>query len=828
MKEGATVITPNNRLSNQLIDSFSKHLKGHVHVKPRCFPYQAYLRYLFKKACHVYTDTAHPLLLTASQQHYLWQQTLATDTLCNEGLLSQVQNAWTRCQQWEIDSHHPAFTQTPQTQQFQQWQQQMEQRLKKIGAMTDDQLAHYLLNYPKLLRSNHIVWACFDDYTPVQQRLQKAIHEEAAEQYTYDLAPRQTPTYHYSAKDTEDEYLQVIQWLLSKQAAGETEIAVVVPDLQTQSHRLQRLFQRYISPTQFNISLGQPLANYPIIAHALHWLSLDNLNITQHQARLLLHSPYLAGSRTECILRTEAMENQNLLKEPMLSLSYMKQTLQNSAPKLLELLHLLPAYPTEASPHEWVSEFKMRLVSLGFPGEYSLHSEAYQCVQRFIGLFDELLQLSVIEPNMSKSGALKALHDLAQSTIFQPKTTTTPIQILGLLEASGCSFESIWVCGLTDQCLPQRTNLSAFIPIELQRELLMPHALPSRELQFAEQTLQRLQHGSHECVFSHPELTGDSPNLPSPLITEHPLFIPTPTSPTHKKSLLVERQEAYALPLTSTEPVSGGTTLLANQALCPFRAFATHRLRASPAPAPSEGPDASERGQIIHRIMELLWRDLNSQQKLLALTRDELNQCVKDVILRALTPLINEKRGSFSQLIQDVEISRLERLVHASLDWEKERPPFTIEAIEQAFTLSLAGIDFSVRVDRLDKIMGSDKKWIIDYKSTLPINKPWNEDRPEAPQLLLYALLDDDINTLLFIQLKSGRLTCAGLSEEETPVQGIGTLKKEETWALRREQWQNQLRELAEEFSNGHCPPQPFRKSTCQRCDFPHLCRIEQ
>ena len=273
------------------------------------------------------------------------------------------------------------------------------------------------------------------------------------------------------------------------------------------------------------------------------------------------------------------------------------------------------------------------------------------------------------------------------------------------------------------------------------------------------------------------------------------------------------------------ESVSGGTALLANQAKCPFRAFATHRLHANPALSMSDGPDALERGQIIHKILEVLWQRLGSQQQLLHLSPEALHQQIENAIKTALIPLINEQSLSFSPLIQDVELSRLRRLIKASLEWEKQRPPFVVEALEQKFTLQLAGIDFRVRVDRLDKV-GDDKKWIIDYKSSLPINKPWNEERPEAPQLLLYALLDNSINALLFVQLKAGRISCSGLSENKVPIQGLTALKKEECWEDLQQQWHEQLTQLANEFKAGYCPPQPNRLSTCQRCDFPHLCRI--
>ncbi len=72
--------------------------------------------------------------------------------------------------------------------------------------------------------------------------------------------------------------------------------------------------------------------------------------------------------------------------------------------------------------------------------------------------FDELMQLAVLDAHLTQVEALEALQHLVNQTIFQAQKTTAPIQISGLLEASGCEFDSLWIMGLTDQCLPQKVR----------------------------------------------------------------------------------------------------------------------------------------------------------------------------------------------------------------------------------------------------------------------------------------------------------------------------------------------------------------------------------
>ncbi|MDP3704731.1 MAG: PD-(D/E)XK nuclease family protein [Legionellaceae bacterium] len=840
MHLGTMIVTPNNRLSNQLLrDYYERYAHSSLTdtktiQKPSCLPYQSFLRHVFHQIRHEHSHQSHPLLLSNAQQRHLWRQILTAQTQypCNEGLLNEIQDAWKRCQYWQLAFDDPAFLQTPQTRQFQQWADMFQHALTECGAITDDQLVNYIVTFNAVLpRHSTIVWACFDDYTPQQHHLQQTFQDHGFQQHHYDIAPNEPGIHQYPANDRQDEYQNMITWIQSRLAAGDQRIAVVVPDLQTEGAALQRLLQRQLPHDQFNVSLGKTLLDFPIIAHAIHWLNLDNEIVTNHQARLLLHSPYLIGSKTECLARSDIMQHSNLLKESFIPVDLFTQTCQTKAPKLITALGQLTHYPPKASAMTWITHFKQRLSTLGFPGEYPLNSASYQCFQRLLALFDEFMQFAAVTPIMGKKQAINALHDLAKSTVFQLKQPTTPILVLGLLEASGCSFDSIWISGLTDQCLPQKTNLSAFIPLDLQRDRRMPHASADRELQLAEQQLNRLKNACQSIVFSYPQFIGDMPNLPSALIADLPVLAALATTQALSPPSLVSYEESYCLPLLANEQVTGGTSLLANQAKCPFRAFAAHRLYVNPPTEVSEGPDAGERGQIIHRIMELLWKQLNSQDRLCNMSPQALDQLIEDIIVTSLKPLTQTRRFSFSTIAQDVELIRLKRLIHAALDWEKQRPAFVVEAIEQTFTIRLADIDFQVRVDRLDSLLTADsdscpQKMVIDYKSSIP-SKPWNEDRPESPQLLLYALLDNSINALLFVQLKSGRITCSGLSEQSLPMKGIQALKKDEQWSYYQQQWHQQLTDLAYEFQTGASAPRPSKISTCSQCSFHSLCRID-
>ncbi len=826
LKNGATVITPNNRLSEQLLGHYLQTSTYQTFSKPHCLAYPTFLRETFRQLIQSTPNQAHPKLLSDAHTQALWRNVLNQDEQLetSQNLLTAIHQASVVCENWQITFPHPAFQSTPQTQQFETFYLDFLAQLKTHHAMTDPQLAQYLITHLNIPQTQHIIWMCFDDYTPIQRALQTHFSQLGITQEHVELEDSHNASFQYRACDKHDEYLQIIHFIQEQLDHNAKNIGIIVPNLHQEAPHLQRHLKHHFDEKIFDFSLGQPLADYPLITHALHWLRLNLFEINHHEARLLLNSPYLTGAEEEFDARANALDSNPLLLERTMPFNAFKYSFKQAAPKLFSALDALTPYPKQATPHNWAKLFLNRLKQLGFPGEQSLGSIQYQCFERFILLFDELATLTLINPSMQAKSALEAFQDLAKRCIFQPEKSTAPVNILGLLEASGCQFDAIWMCSATQQNLPSKAHLNAFIPIALQREANMPYAHVKREFLLAEKRIHRLKQASQTLVFSYPSHLNDIPTLPSPLIAHLPER--EHTAPLTQASIaLRQARELYQLPFTSDDKLTGGSARLSNQALCPFRAFAAHRLHATQCPDVSDSPDASIRGQVIHHALEVLWRELGSQKALLSCTETRLDSHINQAIQAALTPLKKNKPHSFPPLVQGIEQERLKRLIHAALNWDKAREAFKIEAIEARFTLTLSELEFRIRLDRLDSL-SSGEKWLIDYKSSIPSPLPFHEERPEAPQLLLYALLDNAIKGLLFIELKKGHVACRGFAEDSKDTAGIKALKSDENWSTYQHIWHERLTALADEFHQGYCAPTPKKASTCQTCDFHTLCRI--
>ena len=832
MLHGAIVITPNNRLSKQLLEDAYKHAGNIVCEKPICLPYQAFLNHLIQQIKHHKPTQQHPISLSWLQQRHLWRHTMSQHPVVTEGLIESLHESWIRCQHWNLELNHELFQQTSATQLFQHAAQEFKMQLIKYNALADGQQVHYILEHLSDLKlPKQLIWGAFDDITPQQSVLQQAFAQHGCASIYHEPISSTQDAWQYAAQDEQEESLQLIQWITNKLNSGQRCIGVVVPDLQSKAQSLQRFFQRHLPEHPVNFSLGMALAQQPIVAHALCWLALDCIQITPHQVRLLLHSPYLGSSKREFHQRAKLMQNPKIFQENNMPFPLVMARLKSVTPELYALLQSIKPYPTSASPTAWAEYFKERLRGLGFPGEYAQNSATYQCYQRWMALFDELMPLTFITPSISLHEALDAINALSQNTIFQAKMLQkTSVHVLGLLEASGCAFDSVWISGLTDHCLPQKTHLSPFIPLELQIKYQMPHALPQREYALAQSMLNRLQTTNAHCVMSYPCLIGELPQSPSPLITHLPILLTQTIPETKQKKKLIEYTEDYLLPWDKQNTLNGGISLLARQAKCPFMAFSAHRLHARTQQDISTGLSLSERGQLIHQVMEQAWKQLESHAKLISYTQDELAELISPIIDDALQSFIEQRPGSFSTLIHQIEHARIQRLMLNALEFEKTRPPFIIEALEQSFTLTLSELALTVRIDRLDRLVQAsttEQKLIIDYKTTLPAHKPWQEERLEDPQLPLYALLDPEINTVMFMQINASGVAVSGLSECESNITGVTGVKKDRTWQDYQQQWHAQLTTLAADFKQGDCAPKPMKSSTCVSCDYQSICRVD-
>jgi ATP-dependent helicase/nuclease subunit B len=182
-----------------------------------------------------------------------------------------------------------------------------------------------------------------------------------------------------------------------------------------------------------------------------------------------------------------------------------------------------------------------------------------------------------------------------------------------------------------------------------------------------------------------------------------------------------------------------------------------------------------------------------------------------------------------------LEKKRLSYLIYEWLKIEKERPPFKLMTNEKTVEFSLGPLSLSMRVDRIDQLEDGSK-FILDYK-TGKQNEigSWFGDRPEEPQLPLYALLDP-LNTsgITFAQVHTGEHCFKGVSDDVVDIKGVRQvteIKQSDTksWNEQLEQWRQTLTKLSTDFYEGEAKVDPKDPpQTCQYCALKPLCRVHE
>jgi RecB family exonuclease len=250
-------------------------------------------------------------------------------------------------------------------------------------------------------------------------------------------------------------------------------------------------------------------------------------------------------------------------------------------------------------------------------------------------------------------------------------------------------------------------------------------------------------------------------------------------------------------------------------AACPFRAFAVHRLGAQALEDPTFGPDARDRGTLVHIAL----RNLGCE-------RSPSVEQVQQAVSAALAAK-SEEMGIGPQLAV-LERERLTMLILRWLELEKTRPAgYRILSQEAQRFVTIGGLDLSVRMDRVDEL-ADGRHVILDYKTGEPTTKQWESERPDDPQLLLYAITHDrPLAAVAFAQIRSDGMKYEGIARDASVLPGVKALPEEE-WDDYLADRKRVLSDLAAAFRSGDARLDPKKGATCDRCELSALCRTKE
>ncbi len=692
----------------------------------------------------------------------------------------------------------------------------------------------------------------FDERTPLELHLGRAWQGQGGECLEIPVGGRTLERAHvFAFPDREAELYAVAQFARRcLREDPDTKIGVIVLGLKDLRAQVRAIFDDVLAPPRlgragggserpYNLSLGEPLVNYPVVESALDILDCAGSARTPAGLSRLLRSPYWGDPAVDgpfrfacdCAWRERGRDGE--VGHDLAWPESMPERFRRAITQLGTRLATSGMDQPHPLPH-WIRLWFSLLEDFGWPGARPLDSIEYQAHRAFGEVLEEIAHLAALPRPWRFSDFRLLVADALDERLFQPETPPGPIEVMGPLETAGLHFDRIWVVGAEARRWPPEPHPHPFLPYALQRQRGLPHASSTREFQFNEKLLTRWKSSASEIVLSFTRHEDDRDLDPSPLLASCPAPEPGPAGRDGFRRNAADRVTACGS-VPFTEPVAcapgeilGGTRFLKDQAACPFLGFAEHRLHAvtlSPWRLPF---DPRTRGILLHAMLERIWNEWPGDRKG---PLDERR--IRDTIEHAVETTLDEAPapGPMSAMLKTLlRPSFVEWIDTWFRDHESRRRGEFEILTEQSATLTLAGLRFRCRADRIDRLADGTLA-IVDYKTgEAPPSRRWMGERPLEPQLPAYALAWPAARSLLVASLKPGKMGYAGVTGETGLLSDPEPFEHIPDWNVQRDLWRQALEHLAREIEDGRndLDPQGDPELPCDRCAYPALCRLHE
>lgn len=695
---------------------------------------------------------------TAKQAHQAW---LFLVEYCQESdFTDRYLNAETRLWMRLTQGYQAYLAQHELTDEALWMQQQLELLAQGVGRLPSEFVLHG-----------------FDDLSPNIQRWRAIVENRGVQVRIAQMPALAATSQLFVAQAPQQEVQMVAHWAVQQWQAlakhkplADIRIGLVAPNLSEvlfdlkwaldEQLLLAGLSEYGAQQPRYNVSLGQPLNQVPVVQNALQTLQLllipqKTVHYADWSAWLL--SPYTLGD----YVARHALDAQ--LRKKQWATFRWPTLLQQAGEEFVGLANLKKALlswettaqkiPKTLSFADFIQTVQQLLTQLHWGQRQAfgaLQSIEFQQVSAFLETLSQAALLKTPKAKQSPQAWLAVLQGYVSEQVHQPQSTQIqPIQVLGMLEASGQTFDALWVMGLTDQAWPRMPQPNAFMPFELQVEKAMPRADAQRELRYAVSLTQGFAQAAPQVVWSYAQTLEGATRLPSPLLDSEVMFgadalplLPFESGQNYQglaslsyqqKSPAQWVEDAMAPPVPLGQKAPGGTGILAAQNACPLMAFMDYRLGArADLQTVEEGMQSTQLGSLIHKVLEDFWEVLKTQTALLNLTDAQLTSQLESLIAEQMLPLASHFEAQYLAL----ESQRILKLLLNWCDLEKQRTSFKVVANELSTELELSGIRFKVKVDRVDNINGD---WLIlDYKTGKASVNGLISERFDAPQLAIY------------------------------------------------------------------------------------------
>jgi probable DNA repair protein len=823
------------------------------------------------------------MLLNRTQEHAVWRTILEADEeLASlrsvDSLAEMAAEAWRLLSSYQGRQRLQTTAGGADTRAFQRWARRFEQVCRAKGFLAQAQLEEMLRealasaakNGLMMFPASGVVLVGFDGMTPAQMMLVEALRSAGVAVRESRPAVAAEKRMLVEAADEQEELSIAGRWVRKfLEERPEAKVAVIVPGLEKQRSEIDRVFREVLAPElqdiravnetgPYEFSLGVPLAETPMIATGLDLLRWAVEALPLERVSGLLLSPYFAMTSEERSARAEfdafELHTARMLR-PEISLDGLASVAERSKRRgrLSRLRGVLRAMRLVANRlqgmdartnAEWAEKMREVLEAAAWGSGSHESSVEFQTRLKWEGALDELTTLDFLDfdgERIEFVQALEALERIACQTTFAPESRDAPVQVMGPLEVAGGTFDAVWFLRGGELSWPMETASNSLLPWTLQRDLKMPGTDVARDSEYAQRMTERIAGCAGTVVFSFAKESAEGRQRSSPVLAGlglEEVGAAELVGPVGEREVVgVEEIEDVARVQAPPNRVfRGGARVLELQAACGFRAFAEQRLRATEVESIEPGMDARESGTVVHEVLKLFWDAVRTQDALKSMTIAERDGVLEWCITEALKRTEETSATAWDAAYIQVQRDRLRRLLNWWLELEMERGlPFEVKLSEKEFKdVPVGPLLLSVRMDRVDAIVDEGKggEVLIDYKTGDATPNDWLTERPDAPQLPLYAILSEGnrLRGVAFGLVRAGEgRGLKGYAVGDGVLPGRpARLKEAATLEAQVERWRQVLVGLAEEFYAGDARVNPKRyPKTCEHCGQRLLCRLD-